>query len=130
MPKRQLFHNFSVSFMRVKLIRRASIVEFIKNHARSKTSLDKFQFILKYADWETPSDIGLTFGKKYDIVCNGKRIVFDVGGDNFRVICGIEFRENNVFLYIKFIGTHAEYDKLCKASKNEIGICDVDLYKS
>jgi mRNA interferase HigB len=130
LPKRQLRVIFSVTFMRVKLIRNAGIEDYIRNHASSRSPLDTFRHILKYADWEIPEDIASTFGKKYDLVCNGNRIVFDVGGGKYRVICGIAFRKKNVFLYLKFIGTHAEYDKLCHAGKNETGICNVDLYKS
>lgn len=63
-------------------------------------------------------------------MCNGDRVVFDCGGGVFRIICRMVFGEKTVFLFVKFIGTHAEYDKLCKARKGEIGICDVDAYKS
>lgn len=130
LPKRQPRIIFNVIFMRVKFIRIAGIEDYIRNHAASKSSLDTFRYILKYADWQIPEDIVATFGRKFDIICNGKRIVFDVGGGNYRVVCGIAFRKKYVFLYLKFIGTHAEYDKLCKAGKNEPGICNVDHYKS
>ena len=89
-----------------------------------------FLALLKVAEWNVPGDIKSTFGKRVDIVCNGSRVVFDIGGGNYRIICGVSFGIKSVFLFIKFIGTHAEYDKLCKARKNEIGICDVDLYRS
>jgi len=55
--------------------------------------------------------------------------VFDCGGGVFRIICGMSFGKKSVLLFVKFIGTHAEYDTLCKATKKETGICDVDLYK-
>ncbi len=116
--------------MKVKLIRKASVDDFISQNARSKSSMNIFLQVLKVADWNIPNDVKSTFGKRADIICHGKRIVFDIAGGAFRMICGLEFREKSVFLYVKFIGTHATYDKLCKAGKNEIGACDVDLYKS
>lgn len=116
--------------MKVKLIRKTGIESFIVQHARSKSSLNAFQKLLKEADWEVPDDIKSTFGNRVDVICNGNRVVFDCGGGAFRVICGIAFMKKSVFLFLKFIGTHAEYDKLCKAKKNEVDVCDVDLYKS
>lgn len=116
--------------MKVKLIRKASVEAFMAQHARSKSSMNTFLEILKLADWEVPNDVKSTFGKRVDIVCHGNRVVFDCGGGAFRIICGVAFTRKSVFLFVKFIGTHAEYDKLCTAKKNEMGICDVDLYKS
>lgn len=115
--------------MKVKLIRNASIEEFILQNARSKSSMDIFRQVLRAADWNNPVDIKNTFARKADIICNGTRIVFDVGGRVYRIICGMKFMKTVVYLYIKFIGTHAEYDKLCNVSKKETGICEVDLYK-
>jgi mRNA interferase HigB len=116
--------------MKVRLIKRAAIKDYIFRHARSKSSMETFLQLLKVADWNIPVDVKSTFGKRADLICNGKRIVFDVGGGGFRIICGLVFGVQSVFLYVKFIGTHAAYDKLCKPGKNEPGVCDVDVYKS
>ncbi|MHA4812335.1 type II toxin-antitoxin system HigB family toxin [Flavitalea flava] len=53
-----------------------------------------------------------------DLLGNGsKRVVFDIGGNNYRMICKYWFGKTKIHLYIKWIGTHAEYDILCKAKK-------------
>ena len=91
--------------------------------------MNTFLKLLKVANWDNPNDIKSTFGNRVDIVCNGKRAVFDCGGNGYRIICGISFGKKSVLLFVKFIGTHAEYTKLCKATKKEVGICDVDLYQ-
>lgn len=116
--------------MKVRLIKKAAIEDYSIRHARSKGSMDAFLQILKVADWNIPVDVNSTFGKRADIICHGKRVVFDVGGGSFRIICGLAFSVQSVFLYVKFIGTHAAYDRLCKPGKNEPGVCDVDVYKS
>lgn len=116
--------------MKVKLIRKASVESFIIQNARSKSSMTSFLEIIKLADWNKPDDIKSTFGKRVDVVCNGDRVVFDCGGGAYRIICRVLFGKKTVFLFVKFIGTHASYDKLCNAKKNEVGICDVDHYKS
>ena len=114
--------------MKVKLIRRASVENYISQHASSNSSMNKFLELIKVADWDNPNDIKHTFGNRVDIVCNGKRAGFDCGGNGYRIICGISFGKKAVLLFVKFIGTHAEYTKLCKATKKQVGICNVDLY--
>jgi len=115
--------------MKVNLVRKSSIEEFVLHNARSKSSFRIFQQVLKGTDWNKPEDIKNTFAKKADIVCNGTRVVFDVGGGAYRIICGMKFMKTAVFLFVKFIGTHAEYDNLCKASKKETGVCEIEMYK-
>jgi mRNA interferase HigB len=44
-------------------------------------------------------------------------VVFDIGGNNYRMICKYVFGEREIHLFVCWIGTHADYDALCK--KNE-----------
>lgn len=41
------------------------------------------------------------------------RVIFNVGGNNYRIICTYRFKKMKAHLYVNWIGTHAEYDKLC-----------------
>jgi mRNA interferase HigB len=43
-----------------------------------------------------------------------KKVVFDIGGNNFRMICSYSIGRKEFHLFVNWIGTHAEYDKLCK----------------
>jgi mRNA interferase HigB len=43
-------------------------------------------------------------------ILNGERARFEVAGGNFRLIVAFDFTRGIVF--IKFIGTHAEYDRI------------------
>ena len=53
-----------------------------------------------------------------DILGRGSdRIVFNIAGNNFRLICKYHFGKEKVHLFVKWIGTHAEYTKLCKDAK-------------
>jgi len=45
------------------------------------------------------------------------RVVFDIGGNNYRMICKYWFGRTKAHLYIKWLGTHAEYDALCSENK-------------
>jgi len=98
--------------MKVHLIKWKSIDEFVVKHARSKVSFEGFKEGIKRADWNSINDVHQTFGSA-DMIDNS-RLVFNIGGNNFRLICSYWFGPHMVHLYIKWIGTHAEYTKLCK----------------
>lgn len=100
--------------MKVRLIKKKSIENFALQNARSRSSFRLWLAVLKYADWNEPEDIMATFGSA-DLLGSGiNRVVFDIAGNNYRMICKYQFGETEVHLYIKWIGTHADYTKLCK----------------
>lgn len=102
--------------MRVHLIKEKTILNFVARHATSKSSFKLWLNAIKTADWNTPDDLLATFGSA-DLLGNGsERVVFDVGGNNYRVIAKYDFAKTRVHLTICWIGTHAEYTKLCKAN--------------
>lgn len=101
-----------VYIMKVHLIKWKSIEEFVVGHARSKVSFERFKESVKCADWESINDVQQTFGSA-DLI-NNDRIVFNIGGNNYRMICSFWFGPKMVHLYVKWVGTHAEYSKLCK----------------
>ncbi|MEJ6979987.1 type II toxin-antitoxin system HigB family toxin [Pedobacter sp. P351] len=45
---------------------------------------------------------------------SSNRVIFDIGGNNFRMICKYVFWAKRAHLFVCWIGTHAEYDKICK----------------
>jgi mRNA interferase HigB len=103
--------------MRVHLIKKSTVEEFVSENERSKPSFQIWLTVIKYADWNKPEDIQNTFGSA-DLLGNGTyRIVFNIGGNNYRMICHYVFGENLVRLFICWIGTHAQYSKLCKEGK-------------
>jgi mRNA interferase HigB len=78
--------------MRIHLIKWISIDEFVVKHARSKISFEKFKEEIKHADWNSINDVQKTFGS-VDMIKN-KRLVFNIGGNNFRLICSYWFGPN------------------------------------
>lgn len=100
--------------MKVHLIRKESIEGFVLDHARSKSSFEEWRRKLKSANWVSPESIRETY-PTVDFLGNGSpRVVFDVGGNNYRMICKYVFGSSYVRLYVSWIGTHAEYTHLCK----------------
>jgi mRNA interferase HigB len=103
--------------MKVHLIKKQTIEEYAISNSQSRPSFGIWLNILRFADWNEPSDIQDTFGSA-DLIGNGtNRVVFNIGGNNYRIICKYAFGKNQVHLFVCWIGTHAEYSKLCKEEK-------------
>ncbi|SKA18293.1 mRNA-degrading endonuclease (mRNA interferase) HigB, toxic component of the HigAB toxin-antitoxin module [Sediminibacterium ginsengisoli] len=101
--------------MKVHLIRKETIEIFARQNAQSRIAFDAWLAVLKYADWELPGDMQLTFPGA-DLLGRGScRAVFNVAGNKYRLICKYVFGEKQVHLFVCWIGTHADYDKLCHA---------------
>jgi mRNA interferase HigB len=100
--------------MRVHLIKKQTIADFVSENARSRSSFTIWLNIIKYADWDQPMDIMQTFGSADLLGRASNRVVFDIGGNNYRMICKYVFGEKQVHLFVCWIGTHGDYDKLCK----------------
>ncbi len=60
------------------------------------------------AEWSTPADIKREF-RSASILKEG-RVVFNIEGNRYRLVVWINYIHKLV--YIRFIGTHAEYDKV------------------
>ncbi|HSU28466.1 MAG TPA: type II toxin-antitoxin system HigB family toxin [Chitinophagaceae bacterium] len=103
--------------MKIHLIRKKTIEEFARKNVQSRSSLEKWLPRIKDADWNNPADIQDNFGKADLLGQGSNRVIFDIAGNNYRMICKYAFGDKQVHLFICWMGTHAEYDKLC--NKNE-----------
>jgi mRNA interferase HigB len=103
--------------MRIHLIRKETIEEYVNEHARSKSSFEEWLSALKSADWKKADDIQLTYGSADLLGRGSNRVVFDIGGNKYRMICKYAFGEKMIHVFICCMGTHAEYDKLNKENR-------------
>lgn len=99
--------------MKVHLIRKETIEEFVMLNAQSRTAFAGWLSRLRYASWQTPSDIQATFPSADLLGRGSSRVVFDIGGNKYRMIAGYSFGEKCVHLFLCWLGTHAKYSKLC-----------------
>lgn len=60
------------------------------------------------ADWSTPAHVKQDF-RNASILKDG-RVVFNIAGNKYRLVVWINYAYRVV--YIRFIGTHAQYDKI------------------
>jgi mRNA interferase HigB len=92
----------------VRIVKQSTLVKFAADYPKAKPSLVRWIKLVKAAKWNSMSEVQMTVPGA--IAMNGERARFEVAGGNFRLIASFSFRHQIAF--IKFIGTHAEYDKI------------------
>lgn len=92
----------------MRVIAKKTIVEYYTKHAGARTALEEWFEKAELADWQNFSDVKDSF-RSADWVGNN-RIVFNIKGNDYRLVVLVLFKIKMV--YIRFIGTHAEYDKV------------------
>ena len=92
--------------MRIVTYRR--IKEFTEKHTDSKIALQEWYFKTSKANWNNFADIKRTFNH-VDFAGN-KRVIFNIKGNQYRLVAIVIFASKKI--YLRFIGTHAEYDKI------------------
>ena|SRR6266540_852476 len=103
--------------MKVHLVKKQTIEKYAQENARARSSLKLWLLAIRSADWNYPQDILNAFSSA-DLLGNGtERVVFDIGGNSYRIICHYVFGEKRVHLFVCWIGTHAEYTKVCNEKK-------------
>ena len=103
--------------MRVRLIKRRTIEVFAMKHAKSRNAFRLWLAVLQQADWNVPADMAATYPSADLLGRGSERVVFDIAGNAFRMICSYHFGKQFVHLFVKWIGTHAEYNRICKEGK-------------
>ncbi|KQW31359.1 hypothetical protein ASE36_03630 [Rhizobium sp. Root274] len=95
----------------MRVIARSALLEFCERlptgvRVSARAAMLEWHTRVEAARWHTFADVRATFNSA-DYVTDGK-IVFDVGGNKFRIVALVGFRTGRVF--ILFVGTHKEYD--------------------
>lgn len=92
----------------MRVIAHRTLVAFYEKHADSKSAIEEWYKKTSKASWEMFSDIKNDF-KSVDSVGN-QRFVFNIKGNDYRLVVLVQFKIKIV--YIRFIGTHKDYDKI------------------
>ncbi len=84
------------------------MVEYYTNHPEAESALEDWYHKTKSAQWTCFADMRKTFNS-VDSVGN-QHYVFNIKGNDFRLVAVVKFTPQQVL--IRFIGTHAEYDRI------------------
>ena len=92
----------------MRVIARKTLRDFYEAHADAKASLEAWFHEAVASSWAGPQDIKRRYSSA-DIL-PGNRVVFNIKGNTYRLIVKLHY--NTGIVFIRFIGTHAEYDKI------------------
>lgn len=93
----------------MRIIAKATLRAFWDRHPSAAMPLRKWYSMVTAAQWRGPADVKALFGTTVDFVADN-RIIFDIAGNKYRLIVRVSYEYGQVL--IKFVGTHAEYDKV------------------
>jgi len=90
------------------MISRKYLIEFGACHPNVKEELDTCFYMVEKNEYPSPISIKRVFGSA-DVIA-GDRIIFNIKGNSYRIIVKVKYSTQTMF--IRFIGTHAEYSKV------------------
>jgi mRNA interferase HigB len=92
----------------MRVIARNTLVDFWSKHPEAKVALERWYKLAKAVHWASTDEIRRSAPKSK--VLNRERVRFEIAGGNYRLVAAFDFRRQVAF--VKFIGTHAEYDRI------------------
>jgi mRNA interferase HigB len=92
----------------MRIIALSTLRSFWEKHPITEQPLKALYADAKKTIWKSSHDIKRSYPSAS--VIGNDRVVFNIKGNDYRLIVMIRFRDTKVF--IRFIGTHAEYDKI------------------
>ena len=83
-------------------------MEYYEKNKETKSQLEAWYQEVKKEEWSNPQDVK----RRYNLVSilKNNRIVFNIKGNKYRLVVRVDHKKQIVF--IRFIGTHKEYDKI------------------
>ena len=97
----------------MRIISRSTLKQYVqsrvghKDHAAVRSAIDAWFAEVSKANWRNMADVKQLYATAS--VVTAERIVFNIKGNNYRLIVSIDYEKE--IIYIKYILTHAEYDK-------------------
>lgn len=92
----------------MRIIARQTLISFSADHPETKPSIARWFSVAKAASWGSTGEVQAAFPKAK--VLNAERVRFEIAGGNYRMVVAFDFPRQIAF--IKFVGTHAEYDRI------------------
>jgi mRNA interferase HigB len=101
----------------MRIFNKSSVEFYAARHAPARQALRAWYAEATEAQWQTPEQLKAQFPKASVIANN--RVVFDIAGGSYRLIVSMNYKFQAG--YIKFFGTHAEYDRINAATVDHTG---------
>lgn len=92
----------------MRVISKKALIDFWTLEPSSRGELEAWYAESKTAQWQTPAEVKAKYGNA-SILRDG-RVVFNICGNRFRLVVWINY--DFFTIYVRFVGTHADYDTI------------------
>jgi len=92
----------------MRIIALKALRQYWEKHPDVRPALEAWYHDVLHASWFTPSDITATY--RTASIVGSDRVIFNIKGNQYRLVVVVQYQWGIV--YIRFIGTHAEYDRI------------------
>jgi mRNA interferase HigB len=92
----------------MRIIAWGVLSSYAERHSETASPLQRWRTLVRAAKWSSMDDVRLAAPTAK--ILNRERARFEIAGGNFRMIVAFDFDRSIAF--VKFIGTHAEYDRV------------------
>lgn len=92
----------------MRVIAKKILREFWEKHNDAEDQLKTWFKEASKANWNKPNDIKAEYAKAS--ILRQNRVIFNICGNKYRLIVEINYARQ--WIFIRFIGTHTEYDKI------------------
>jgi mRNA interferase HigB len=92
----------------MRIIALRTLRDYWETHASARPAPQAWADHVRQVEWNSPDDLAQEYGR--DVLLPDQRAVFKIKGNQYRLVVRINYQQQIVF--IRFIGTHAEYDRI------------------
>jgi len=94
----------------MRIIKTGTLQDYCRQtrYRSAQKALQAWLYEVKYSSWNNSAELKLKY--KNASIIDSKRVVFNIKGNEYRLIVDIEYKMKIVF--IVWFGTHKEYDKI------------------
>lgn len=91
-----------------RIFAKSTLRDYWKIHPDCEQYLKTWYDTAMNSDWNNPSEIKMTYANAS--ILKDNRIIFNIKGNSYRLVAKFNFEKQ--WIFIRFIGTHEEYDKI------------------
>jgi mRNA interferase HigB len=92
----------------LRVIAKRTLREFWEKHSDAEQPLKAWYDEAENATWKTTHNIKERYPSAS--ILNENRVVFNIKGNKYRLVVKVNY--DYAIVWIRFVGTHAEYDKI------------------
>lgn len=91
-----------------RIIAKKVLRDFWEKYPDAEQYLKTWYDTAKSANWKLPNDVKMTYINAS--ILRNSRVVFNIKGNSYRLV--VKFNYEKQWAFIRFIGTHVEYDQI------------------